>query len=81
MGQNIIEALTSAFGIIPEMGKNIVAAFQVLFMNATTTGTGASAVTTYSGINGFGTFLLVMTGLAIGAGALSGVMRLINRKA
>lgn len=77
MGEKVIEALSSGFGILPKIGSMFVQAFQTLFMNASTTGD----VTTYSGLNDFGIVVLVFAGLSLAYGVVQFVSGFFRAKA
>lgn len=77
MAEAIIDAISSGFSLLPKIGGMFVKGFQATFMNATVTGD----VTSYSGINDFGVFVLVFTGIAICSGVLWFVNRLFRARA
>ena len=77
MGEKVVEALSSGFGILPKIGNMFVEAFQTLFMKATTEG----SVTTYSGLNDFGIVVLVFAGLSLAYGVIRFVSGFFRAKA
>ena len=59
------------------LGQWFLKAFQVIFMNAT--GTGSAA--TYSGLNPLGIFILIMFGASLGYGVIRWITGLFRREA
>lgn len=70
----IIEAIG---GFVEGIGRAFLVAFQVIFMNATT----LEGVTTYSGLNPLGIFILVFFGISMGYGVIRWITGLFRREA
>lgn len=75
-GATIISTIvTSLKDFVVGLGQGLVSAFQNVFMNATT----AEGVTTYSGINPLGIFLLTLIGLGFGVMLVRWIVGLVQR--
>ena len=70
----IITAITS---FVSGLGGAFLTAFQTIFMIATTT----DGVTTYSGLNPLGIFILVFFGISLGYGVIRWITGLFRREA
>lgn len=71
MGQAIISAITSGLGLIGELANEFLDGFTALFWDATAnTGSGALTV--------FGTYALVMLGVAVSFAVIKLVLNLVR---
>jgi hypothetical protein len=74
----IITPIITAIGdFVSGLGAAFLSAFQTIFMNATV----VEGVTTYSGLNPLGIFLLVFFGISLGYGVIRWITGLFRREA
>lgn len=72
----IVSTIIEAGGdFVAGLGAWFLRAFQVIFMNATTTGD----VIQYSGLNPLGIFLLIFFGISLGYGVIRWITGLFRR--
>lgn len=69
--------ITSISEFVSGLGTSFLNAFQTIFMVGTT----VEGVTTYSGLNSLGIFLLVFFGISLGYGVIRWITGLFRREA
>lgn len=78
MTAEIVSTIVSSVGdFVTGLGEAFLRAFQVVFQNATV----VEGVTTYSGLNPLGIFILVFFGISLGYGVIRWITGLFRREA
>ena len=80
MASEIVSTIITAVGsFVSGLGSAFLQAFQTIFMIASTDA--VTGVTTYSGLNPLGIFILVFFGISLGYGVIRWVTGLFRREA